>query len=87
MVGVKLLIKQSQHKLEAAEPLLVAAECLHSAAVVKFWREQSYYLKEKILFQLLFFFMLLEKSAINSGKRKLSFMVQNPCACFVPKHF
>lgn len=33
------------------------------------------------------FFMLLEKSAINSGKRKLSFMVQNSCACFVPKHF
>lgn len=80
VVGVKL------HKLEAAERLLVAAECLHSAAVVEFWREQSYYLKEKILFQL-FFFMLLEKCAINSGKRKLSFMVQNSCACFVPKHF
>lgn len=34
-----------------------------------------------------FFFMLLEKSAINSGERKLSFMVQNSCVCFVPKHF
>lgn len=56
MVGVKLLVEQSLHKLEAAERLLVAAECLHSAAVVKFWREQSYYLKEKILFQLFFSF-------------------------------
>lgn len=45
---------------------------------VTIWRRRSYFS---------FFFMLLEKSVINSGKRKLSFIVQNSCACFVPKHF